>query len=183
MSVLTVLFVSAAVATGPQGSSPAGLPAPWQARETIQRLRARVSKVNGALGQLQVPAWQGTGASNYVAIANATRRQVGAIAVALDHLAARPDHLSAVIHLFLALQQVEPNLDSLAKAAARFQGPEAARALEDAINGLLNAREALVQYTLELAEFLEKNRAASQAELESCRQQLLKRPSDARTRR
>lgn len=162
----------------PQETAPAGLPPPWEAKQVVQQVRAQVNKVSAALGQLQVAAWEGTGASNYVAVADSTRRQVTGIGGALDRLALQPERLSAAIHLFLALQHVETNLDSLSRAAAQFQSLEAARELEDATNALLNQREKLVKYILELVQFLESTSGATQRELESCRAQLWKRASE-----
>lgn len=165
-------------APAPQG----GLTPPWQASTAIQQLQEAVKKTNGALGQLQVLTWQGPGASNYVGVVDSARRQVSAISVALGHLAEHPDKLSSVIRLFLALQQFEPTLDSVTKAARQYQGSDAGRAMEDATNQLLNQREKLVNYTLELVDFLETNSTATQQELESCRQQLWKRASEPVTK-
>jgi len=161
--------------TPTQETTPGGLPPPWEAKQVIQQVRAQVSRVSAALGQLPVAEWQGTGAANYVAVAESARRQMAGIGGALDRLANQPERLNASIHLFLALQHVESNLDTLAKGAAQFQGPEAARELEDATNDLLNQRERLIKYILELVQFLESTSTATQRELESCRSQLWKR--------
>lgn len=180
--VLATVLGTAAQAPTPAAQAPAGLTPPWEVKAMIQQVQESVNKTNAALGQLQVLTWKGTGASNYVAVVEATRREVMAISVGLGHLADHPEKLSAVIRIFLALQQLEPNLDSLSRAARQFQGPEAGRAMEDATNGLLNQREKLVKYVLELADFLESNSAITQQELESCQQQLWKRPPPPPTR-
>lgn len=163
---------------GPQAQPASGLPPPWEAKEIIQQVRAPVTKLSLALGELQVFTWQGTGASNYVAVADSARRQVAGIGGALDRLALHPERLSSAIHLFLALQQVEGSLDTLSRGAAQFQGAQAARDIEDATNALLNQREKLVKYVLDLVQFLENTQAISKRELDSCREQLWKRASE-----
>lgn len=171
---------------GTQASPPASLPPPWEARETIQQVRAQVTRVSAALGQLQVLTWQGTGASNYVAVAESARKQVAAIGGALDRLALEPERLSLAIHVFLAMQQVEGPLDTLARGVEKFQGAAAAHDIEDATNGLLNQREKIVKYVLDLVRFFETTTVVARRELESCRQQLWKRASEpikARPRR
>ncbi len=182
----TVLLLATVLGAGPQAPAPAGLAPPWEAKETIEQLRAQVTRLNAALGKLSVLTWQGTGASNYVAVADSARRQVAGIEGALERLALEPQKLTAAIHVFLALQQVEGSLDSLSRGVAQFQGAEAAREIEDATNAVLNQREKLVNYVLELVQFLENSSVVAQRELDSCREQLWKRASEpvrARPRR
>jgi uncharacterized protein YukE len=165
-----------APAAAPQADQ-VGLPAPWVVKETIQQVQGAIKKATAALNQLQVLTWKGSGASNYVAVADSARRQVTAISVALARLAEQPDNLSAVVRMFLALEQLQPSLDSLSRAARQYQGPETGRELEDATNAVLNQREKFINYALELADFVEHANEANQQELESCRQQLWKRAS------
>ncbi len=180
--MIATALLWAALGAGPQApgtaAPAAGIPPPWEAKETIEQLRARVTRLGVALGQLPVLTWEGTGASNYVAVADSVRRQVAGIGVALDRLALEPQRLSAAIHVFVALQQVTGALDTLTRGVSQFQGAEAAQELEEATNAVLNQREKLVQYVLALVQFLESNAAVSQRELDSCRQQLWKRASE-----
>jgi hypothetical protein len=172
-----------ALLAAPQApASQEGLTPPWQASTAIRQLQETVNKANSALEQLQVPAWQGLGASNYVAVADSVRRQVNAINATLDYLADHPDRFGLVIRVFIAMLQLEPSLDSLTRAARQYQGGEAATNLEDAATQLLNQREKLMSYTLELVDFVENNGTATERELESCRRQLWKRAPEPATK-
>jgi len=159
-----------------------GLTPPWQATTVIRQLQEAVNNTNSALEPLRVPEWQGLGASNYVAVANSVRRQVNAISVTLDYLAEHPDRFGQVVRVFIAMLQLEPSLDSLTRAARQYQGGEAATGLEDATTQLLNQREKLMDYTLELVDFVENNTTATERELESCRRQLWKRAPEPVTK-
>lgn len=158
--------------------TPAELATPWDAREMIQQLRGKVTRLSGALNQLQVTTWQGAGAENYVAVTDSARRNVAAIGGALDRLALEPQRLSHAIHVFMTLQQVTTTLDTLTKGVAQFQGADSAREVEEAINTTLNARERFTEYVLALVRFLEETNTISQRELASCREQLFKRASE-----
>ena len=173
---MSVLVLAAALGAAPQ-AVPAGKPTPWQAGAVLQELGARLTKVSDALNQLQILTWEGAGARNYAQAAESARKQISALGVAVEHLAKDPERLGRAVRLFVSLQQLEPGLDSLAQAAAKFQGREAATALEDATNALLNYREKFVEYLLEAAEFVEENESVAERELESCRQQLWERSS------
>ncbi len=181
--IATVLFLTALGAGQRAGGSPAGpqqaeMPPPWEAKATIEQVRAKVSRLGEALGNLQVLTWEGAGASNYVAVADSARRQVAGIGGALDRLAIEPQRLSSAIHLFLALQQVTGTLETLSRGVTQFQGAESAHDIEDSTNAVLNEREKLAQYVLAMVQFLETTKAVSERELESCREQLWKRASE-----
>jgi hypothetical protein len=160
-----------------QQPQPVELPPPWEAKETIQRLRDRTRDLSQSLGALQVLTWQGTGASNYVAVVDSARRQVAAIGGALDRLAAEPQRLSSAMHLFMALQQITVPLDTLTKGVAQFQ-PDAAGPIDTAANALLNEREKFVQYVMSLVQFNERAADLARREADTCREQLFKRASE-----
>lgn len=172
------LLLAAAPQAQQAQQTPAGMPPPWEAKETILQLREKITGLSGALGKLAVLTWEGTGASNYVAVADSTRKQVAAIGGALDRLALDPQRLTSAIYLFLSLQQLTGPLESLTRGVAQFQGAEAARDIEEATNALLNERERFVKYVLDMVRFLESTASISQRELDSCREQLFKRASE-----
>jgi hypothetical protein len=176
------VLLLALLATPQAPASQEGLTPPWQAATAIRQLQEVVKKTNGALEQLQVSSWQGSGASNYVEVADSVHRQATAISVTLDYLAEHPDRFGLVVRVFIAMLQLEPSLDSLTRAARQYQGGEGATNLEDATTQLLNQREKLMNYTLELVDFVDNNTTASERELESCRRQLWRRAPEPVTK-
>ena len=180
MMIAQVLLL-AALGAGPQAAPPPAAPAavapPWEAARMVRQLREHVTKVSESLGRLAVLTWEGPGASNYVAVAESARKEIANIGGALDRLELDPQKLSAAIPVFIALQQVTVPLESLAGGVAQFQGPEAARAIEEATRAMVHERQALVNHVLEMVRFVEGNATVSERELTSCREQLFQRAS------
>jgi len=172
LTMMTMMTAAGAAAQAPE------LAPPWEAKVTIEQLRAKVARLSLALGDLQVLTWRGTGAENYLPVADSARRQVSGIGGALDRLALEPQKLSAAIHVFVAMQQVTGPLDSLTRGVTQFQGAESAREIEEATNAVLNDREKLTEYVLTMVRFIESSGAIAQRELDSCREQLWKRASE-----
>ena len=94
---------------------------------------------------------------------------------ALGRLARKPESLSLAVDALLSMQHIEGNLDSLARGAERFQ-PSAVMPLDQAANVFVDARGRLQGYVMDLARYMEKNLETVSKELESCRDQLWKRP-------
>ena len=182
----TILLLTMVLGVAPQEPAGSSVPPPGEARQVLEQLRAEVNNAGAALRQLQVSAWRGPGASNFLAVADSTRSQVTNIEPALKSLLDQPERLSAALHMYLALQHLEMSLNSLADGARRYQGPQAAAHLKNAANGLLDGRQKLGNYLLALVQFLERENAVTEQELQSCRTQLWKRahkPARARSKR
>ena len=182
----TILLLAMVLGAAPQEPTGSSAPPPQEARQALEQLRAEVSNAGAALRQLEVSAWRGPGSSNFLAVASSTRRQVTDIEPVLKRLVDQPIRLSAALQMYLALQHLEMNLNSLADGARRYQGPQAAAHLRNAANGLLDGRQKLGNYLLALVQFLERENTVTEQELESCRAQLWQRarkPARSRSKR
>ena len=149
-----------------------GILPPWESKVVLGQARQQTRNLRAALAQLDTEHWKG----DYTPLLVSTRLQVLAVADALDRLAEKPQSLSLGVEAFLSLQHIETNVDSLARGAERFQ-PTVVESLEQASQAYLRAREQFQKYLLELARYAEKNAATTDKELESCRDQLWKRPA------
>lgn len=148
-----------------------GILPPWESKVVLEQARQQTQNLRTALAQLDTEHWKG----DYTPLLVSTRLQVLAVADALDRLAEKPESLSLGVEAFLSLHHIETNVDSLARGAERFQ-PTVVQSLEQASEGYLKAREQFQKYLLELARYAEKKEAITDKELESCRDQLWKRP-------
>lgn len=148
-----------------------GILPPWQAGDVLEQAQKQTRNLTAALGGLNTDYWKG----DYAPLLVATRFRVLAVADALNRMARQPESLSLGMEAFLSLQHIETNLDSLARGAERFQ-PAAVKGLEEAEAAFLKAREEFQNYLLDLARYTEKSLAVGNKELESCRDQLWKRP-------
>ena len=103
---------------------------------------------------------------------------MSAVIDALNRMAERPLSLSLGVEAFLSMQHLEGNMDSLAKGAERFQ-PSIITALEQGSNSLQQVREQFQGYLLDLSRFLEKNLSIASRDVETCREQMWKRPASS----
>ena len=173
----TILLLAMVLGASPQEPAGSSVPPPQEARQALEQLRAEVNNAGAALDQLEVSAWRGPGASNFPAVAASTRRQVTDIEPVLKRLVDEPIRLSDALHMYLAIQYLEMSLNSMAHGAQRYQGPQSAAPLKNAANGMLDGRQKLGNYLLALVQFLEREKAVTEQELESCREQLWQPPS------
>ena len=155
-----------------------GILPPWESKVVIKHAQDKTRELTAALGQLDTAHWKG----EYAPLLISTRERVLGVADVLDRLAGKPQSLAAAVEAFLSLHHIEGNLDALARGAARFQ-PTAVKPLEDATTSFIDARGQFYSYLTELSRYLEKNLAVESRELESCRDQLWKRPPPALTPR
>ena len=149
-----------------------GILPPWESKVVLEQARQQTHNLIQALAQLDTEHWRG----DYTPLLVSTRLQVLAVADALDRLAQKPESLSLGVEAFLSLQHIETNVDSLARGAERFQ-PTVVENLDEASAGYLKAREQFQKYLVDLARYAEKNQAVADRELESCRDQLWRRPA------
>ncbi len=152
--------------SGQQGILP-----PWEAKQVLDQAQRETRNLTEALGQLDTGHWKG----DYTPLLVSTRLRVTAVADALKRLAEQPERLSLGVEAFVSMQHLETNVDSLARGAERFQ-PTAVRSLDDASTAFVKARDQFQGYLLDLARYTEESLAVSGKELESCRDQLWKRP-------
>ncbi len=157
-----------------------GVRPPWEARQTIEQFRGPLEKIDAALAEVQPQKWQGTGATNYVAIIAGARKQVRALLDAISVISQQPDRLSNVARLFIAFYQIEPPIDAVINGANQYRDYSAAQGIEHNLVALLNQRENLVKYLLELSEFDETSAALGRHELEACQAQLAQRVQPSR---
>ncbi len=182
----TILLLAMVLGAPPQEPAGSSAPAPQEARQALEQLLAELNNAGAALYQLEVPAWRGPGSSNFLAVAASTRRQITDIEPVLKRLVDEPIRLSAALHMYLAIQHLEMSLSSMASGAQRYQGPQSAAHVKNAANGLLDGRQKLGNYLLALVQFLEREKAVTEQELESCREQLWQRarkPGRSRSKR
>ena len=182
----TILLLAMVLGAAPQEPAGSSVPPPWEARKALEQLRAEVKNAGAALYQLEVSAWRGPGSSNFLAVAASTRRQITDIEPVLKRLVDEPIRLSGALHMYLAIQYLEMSLNSMANGARRYQGPQSAAHVKNAANGLLDGRQKLGNYLLALVQFLEREKAVTEQELESCREQLWQRarkPGRSRSKR
>lgn len=156
----------------PQRAVPEGILPPWEAQKVLAETQKQTRQLIEALNRLDTEHWKG----DYTPLLVSTRQRMVAVADALDRLAQQPERVSLGMEAYLSLLHVETNVETLATGAERFQ-PTAVHSLEEATASFLKTRDQFQSYLLDLARYLEKNLAVSAKELESCRDQLWKKPT------
>ncbi len=155
----------------PRRAAPEGILPPWEAQKVLGETQKQTRQLIEALNRLDTEHWKG----DYTPLLVSTRQRMVAVADALDRLAQQPERVSLGMEAYLSLLHVETNMETLATGAERFQ-PSAVQGLEEATVSFLKTRDQFQNYLLDLARYLEKNLAVSAKELESCRDQLWKKP-------
>ncbi|SRR6266404_2291755 len=148
-----------------------GLLPPWESKTVLTNAQKQIRAVSDSLGKLDTRTWKG----DYQPLLVSTRQRVVAVADAVNRMSDKPESLSLGVEAFLSMQQVEGNIESLARGAERFQ-PSAGASLDSASNSFQEVKEQFQNYLLELSRYLEKNLAVASKDLESCRDQMWKRP-------
>lgn len=154
-----------------QTAPKAGILPPWEAKPVLDQIQKDTRTLVDALAQLNTDHWKG----DYGPLVISTRERVLAVADALDRLSRKPESLSLAVDALLSMQHVEGNVDALARGAERFQ-PTGVMPLDQSANLFVDARGRLQGYVLDLARFTEKNLETATNDLQSCRDQLWKRP-------
>ena len=168
--LLSVVLMTLPLPAQQPASQPGILP-PWDAKPVLDQVQKDTRGLVDALGQLNTDHWTG----DYQPLVVSTRERVLAVSDALGRLARKPESLALAVDALLSMQHIEGNVDSLARGAERFQ-PSAVGPLDQAANVFLDARGRLQGYVTDLARYTEKNLETASKDLESCRDQLWKRP-------
>ena len=148
-----------------------GILPPWESKPFLEQAQRQTREMTEVLARLDTGHWKG----DYGPLLVSTRERMLAVADALDRMAAKPESLSLGLEAFLSLEHLEVNLDSLARGAERFQ-PTAVPDLEQSSTTLVKLRDQFQGYLLDLSRYLEKHLAVAAKDLETCRDQLWKRP-------
>ena len=148
-----------------------GILPPWQSKAFLEDAQKQTMALTEVLARLDTGHWKG----DYTPVLERTRQRMISVANALYEMSSKPESLSLGLEAFLSLEHLETNFDSLARGAERFQ-PTAAADLDKSSGELIKLREKFQTYLLDLSKYLEKNVTVSTRDLESCRDQLWKRP-------
>jgi hypothetical protein len=148
-----------------------GILQPWESKTVLDQIQKDTRSLIQALAQLNAEHWKG----DYEPLVASTRQRVLDVSDSLERLARKPESLALAVDALLSMQHIETNVDSLARGAERFQ-PSTVAALDQATSVFLDARSRLQTYLVDLARYIEKNLSVIGKDLESCREQIWKRP-------
>jgi hypothetical protein len=157
--------------TGQQQGPQEGLLTPWESKTVLSNAQKQIRAVSDSLGKIDTQTWKG----DYQPLLVSTRQRITAVADAVSRMSEKPESLSLGVEAFLSMEHVEENIESLARGAERFQ-PSAVASLDNASSAFEDVKQQFQNYLLELSRYLEKNVAVASKDLESCRDQMWKRP-------
>lgn len=149
----------------------------WEVRRLVDTLHATVQRFEPILQQFQPEAWAKNGASpEYAKQVARARQEIAVLRTSAERLAKAPNRSVQALDVYLRMENLEQNLNSITAAARRYQSPELAESVENALNEASGLRQRLRSYMVDLVAAKERESDVMDSEAQRCRGLLSKVP-------
>ena len=155
----------------------AGLTPAWDAKKTFDALVDQSKRLTPLLDEVKAEEWVAAGAPEaYLEQAKAARAEAGYIVRSTGELARAPESMTKALEVYLRLQALSSQLDSLSQGVRRYQNPALADLMQGFLSEADNARNRLQNYLVELISNKETELQVMNQEAQRCRGILIRQP-------
>jgi hypothetical protein len=157
---------------------PAGVPADWDVRRTLDSLQTQTRRLPPLLARMNPDVWVKMGAPySYVEQKKTAENEIQYFNTSADSLARDPDKLSQALDTYFRLEALDTELSSLINGVRKYDNPAVADIMQAVLNEGSRNTTQFRQYITDLAAQREHEYQVMDHEAQRCRGVISRQPA------
>jgi hypothetical protein len=175
----SILILTSSLVAQPQN---AGLSPDWDIRKDMADLAEQIRRLQPMVDKVKPDEWVAKGApATYVTQMASLQAGMRYLVATTETLARNPERLTVALDTYFRMQSVELLVNSLREGLRRYQSPDLANMINDAMVRNSNNREKLRTHIVDLAAAREQEFQIVDQEAQRCRGMILRTPANPLT--